>query len=328
MITSNTLLNDFSFFKHIHYVYGNKTLLTDANQHRIGVFDSGMGGISVLKHLQALLPNEHFIYLADGQHVPYGNRAHQEIEQLTHAAVAWLKAQGCQIVVIACNSASAYSLRSLRAKYDHELTIVGLVPAIKPAVLASKSKKIAVLATQATLNGDLLAEVIEQHAIKACVEVIKMADPTLVPWVEKGMPEGDRAYQALKDIIIQVLNQGADHLVLGCTHFPFFKEKIQALAPQLILIDSGNAIANRVKNLLQCHAKCYGENNIKTTATHQKPAVLPVGNLLSNQQNETKDSHEITQKKQNNLLNVIFFTTKLTADDKSKIERLLKLKDR
>ena len=129
----------------------------------IGVFDSGLGGLSVLTHLQRRLPFEHYIYLADTLHVPYGSRTQADICQLTLQAVAWLNSQGCKLIVIACNSASAHGLQAARRLYP-DVPIVGLVPALKPAVMNSQTKQVAVLATPATLHGYLLNEVIEQVA--------------------------------------------------------------------------------------------------------------------------------------------------------------------
>ncbi len=134
------------------------------NKHSpIGLFDSGVGGLSIYQHLYQQLPNENYLYFADTLNVPYGGREHSEIVELTLHAVEWLYNKGCKLIVIACNSASAHALEIAREKFAN-VPIVGLVPALKPAILASKSKHVAVLATQATLNGSLLQEVIETIA--------------------------------------------------------------------------------------------------------------------------------------------------------------------
>ncbi|MGM8900159.1 glutamate racemase, partial [Psychrobacter sp. 1Y4] len=188
----------------------------------IGLFDSGVGGLSIYLHLAQQLPNERYIYYADTLNVPYGNRDSEDIEALTLKAIEWLYQQGCKLIVIACNSASAYALDTARKCYP-QLPIVGLVPALKPAVLASKSGHVAVLATKATLNGSLLNDVIASFANPNSTVVTKYFDPQLVPWVEAGMPVEDETAQRLRQQLQAFANEGIDQLVLGCTHYPFFK---------------------------------------------------------------------------------------------------------
>ncbi|CAM3645037.1 hypothetical protein GCM10016272_25490 [Psychrobacter glaciei] len=219
----------------------------------IGLFDSGIGGLSVYLHLAQQLPAERYIYYADTLHVPYGNRDSEDIEALTLTAVEWLYQQGCKLIVIACNSASAYALETAR-RYYPQLPIVGLVPALKPAVLASKSNHVAVLATKATLNGMLLNEVITAIASPNHTLVTKYFDPQLVPWVEAGMPENCETAERLRQQLQIFAQDGVDQLVLGCTHYPFFKafllDEIAQQQLSIQVVDSGQAIAERVKQLL------------------------------------------------------------------------------
>lgn len=223
----------------------------------IGVFDSGLGGLSVLAHLVNELPHERYVYLADTLHVPYGSRSSDDIRRLTIQAVDWLVNQGCKLVVIACNTASAHGLQAVRERYP-SLPIVGLVPAIKPAVLRSQTKQIAVLATPATLHGELLNTVINHVAIPQGVQVHKYSLISLVPWVEAGMPTDHQAVHDLEQLLQQLFAHQVDQLVLGCTHYPFFKPYLQAKlatigqddVTSLSLIDSGHAIAKRVVSLL------------------------------------------------------------------------------
>ncbi len=219
----------------------------------IGLFDSGVGGLSIYQHLYQQLPNENYLYFADTLNVPYGVREHNEIIELTLQAVAWLYHKGCKLIVIACNSASAHGLEIAREKFPNVL-IVGLVPALKPAILASKSKHVAVLATQATLNGSLLHEVIETIAKPNQVKISKHFEPALVPWVELGMPKNCTTARNLQQIIDDFYQQNIDHLVLGCTHYPFFRPFVENYIKQnqlqITLVDSGQAIALRVKQLL------------------------------------------------------------------------------
>ncbi|WLP94288.1 glutamate racemase [Psychrobacter sp. M13] len=219
----------------------------------IGLFDSGVGGLSVYKHLAQQLPSERYIYYADTKHVPYGNRESRDIENLTLNAIDWLYHQGCKLIVIACNSASAYALEIARYRYP-QLPIVGLVPALKPAVLNSKSGKIAVLATKATLQGDLLNQVITEVATPRGYTVTKYFDPYLVPWVEAGMPENSETAERLKQMLKYFCAEGIDYLVLGCTHYPFFREFLLKQITDnhfpMQVVDSGQAIAARVQHLL------------------------------------------------------------------------------
>ena len=220
----------------------------------IGIFDSGVGGLSVYLHLKQQLPDEQYLYYADTLNVPYGPRSSAEIKELTLIAVAWLVQSGCKVIVIACNSASAHALQLARHKYPH-IPIVGLVPALKPAVLNSNSKSVAVLATKATLDGELLNTVISDYALPAQVNVVKWFDPNLVPWVEAGMPIQSETPERLKAQLKNFAQQKVDHLVLGCTHYPFFREFVMSqIADENLgikVVDSGAAIAARVKTLLQ-----------------------------------------------------------------------------
>jgi len=230
------------------------TVVSDKNRSApIGVFDSGVGGLSVYLHLAQQLPTERYVYYADTLNVPYGNRDSEDIEALTLKAVEWLHQQGCKLIVIACNSASAYALDTARRCYPH-IPIVGLVPALKPAVLASKSAHVAVLATKATLNGTLLDDVIINFAKPNNTVVTKYFDPQLVPWVEAGMSEQDETAQRLRQQVRVFASEGVDQLVLGCTHYPFFKTfLLDEIAQQQLpiqVIDSGQAIAERVRQLL------------------------------------------------------------------------------
>lgn len=219
----------------------------------IGLFDSGVGGLSVYLHLAQQLPAERYIYYADTLHVPYGNRGSQDIQDLTLIAIDWLYRQGCKLIVIACNSASAYALDAARRAYPY-LPIVGLVPALKPAVLASQSKHVAVLATKATLEGALLNQVIVDIATPNATQVTKYFDPQLVPWVEAGMPATSETAQQLRQQLVAFADNGVDNLVLGCTHYPFFKDfllqEIKEQQLSLQVLDSGQAIAARVQYLL------------------------------------------------------------------------------
>lgn len=244
----------------------------------IGVFDSGMGGLSIVQELQAYLPHEAIIYLADTKHVPYGERSDDEICQLTTQAVHWLHAQGCKAVVIACNTASAFSLTPLREHYGPGFPIIGLVPAVKPAVLKSRSKVVGVLATPGTLRGNLLKDVIAQVAVPAQVQVLTAVSPALVPFVEQGQQDSNACQQELERILRPLQQAGADHLVLGCTHYPFLKHSIRAVfGEQFVLVDSGLAVARQTGRVLT--AQRLNNGQIQTAGTEIESAKQPVVKL-------------------------------------------------
>ncbi|WP_379543296.1 glutamate racemase [Psychrobacter sp. R86515] len=285
--------------------HAGNTVVSDKNSSApIGVFDSGVGGLSVYLHLAQQLPTERYVYYADTLNVPYGNRDSEDIEALTLKAVEWLHQQGCKLIVIACNSASAYALDTARRCYPH-IPIVGLVPALKPAVLASKSAHVAVLATKATLNGTLLNDVIINFAKPNNTVVTKYFDPQLVPWVEAGMSEQDETAQRLRQQIRVFANEGVDQLVLGCTHYPFFKtfllDEIAQQQLSIQVIDSGQAIAERVKQLLIA-------NNLSASSMSEK---------RENLSQKTSNKNTITR------LPLTFHATKYSDRLCALVERLL-----
>ncbi|MPW43555.1 glutamate racemase [Acinetobacter guerrae] len=217
----------------------------------IGIFDSGVGGLTIAQEIVQHLPNEQIIYYADTAHVPYGPRSDQEIQQLTAQAIEWLYRRGCKMAVVACNTASAFSLDYLREHYGESFPIVGLVPALKPAVLQSQSKVVAVLATPATFRGQLIKDVIQNFAHPAGVKVLPVTSLELVPFVEAGEQRSPACLKVLKQCLQPVVDQHADFLVLGCTHYPFLKDAITDIFGQkLTLIDSGLAVARQTARIL------------------------------------------------------------------------------
>ena len=217
----------------------------------IGIFDSGIGGLSVAIEIAEYLPNESIVYYADTAHVPYGPRDDQNIRELTAAAIEWLYRQGCKVAVVACNTASAFSLDYLRDHYGENFPIIGLVPALKPAVLNSQTKTVAVLATPATFRGQLIKDVMQRFAIPAQVQVLNVTNLDLVPFVEQGAQMSEACLSSLQHSLQPVVDQGADYLVLGCTHYPFLKPAIESIFGQkLTLIDSGIAVARQTSRIL------------------------------------------------------------------------------
>ena len=215
----------------------------------IGVFDSGVGGLSVLTELRRQLPHEEFLYFADTAHAPYGERSPGEIGRLTLRAVQWLQEQGCKLVVIACNTACAFSLNEVRAAVS--VPVVGLVPALKPAVQATRSGVVAVFATPVTLEGSLLREVIAKYADPAGVQVLKVWHRGLVPLVEAGQQGNPQTRELLRALLAPVADAGADALVLGCTHYPFLLPSLCAeFGDTFRTFDSASGVAKRTRFLL------------------------------------------------------------------------------
>ena len=257
----------------------------------IGVFDSGIGGLSIAQEIARHLPNERILYYADTAHVPYGARSDQEIRQLTARAIEWLYRQGCKIAVVACNTASAFSLDYLRDYYGEHFPIVGLVPALKPAVLQTRSKVVAVLATPATFRGQLIKDVMSKFAEPAGVRVLKVTSLELVPFVEAGQQMSQACLDVLQDILQPVVEQGADFLVLGCTHYPFLRDAIhQVFDEKLKLIDSGQAVARQtayilIKNRLLCDKISHNITRIECFVSGQNAVELQpvVQHLMSSQ---------------------------------------------
>lgn len=214
----------------------------------IGVFDSGIGGLWILKHLQSELPQNNYIFFADQGHVPYGSRPMEEIRDFSEKISQFLIGKNCKIIVIACNTASAAALLYLRAKFP-DVFFVGMEPAVKPAVETTHTKKVGVLATPATFQGDLYNSVVERFA--SDVEIFQNTCPGLVEQIEKGEFSSEKTKKILNEAIIPMLKDGIDTIVLGCTHYPFVIPRIKELAgDNVTVIDPTPAIVRQVSHLL------------------------------------------------------------------------------
>ena len=217
------------------------------NPQPIGVFDSGVGGLSVWREIVRQLPTESVLYLADRAHVPYGNRSSQEVLAYCDAISSYLIDQGCKAIVVACNTASAVALEALRSRYA-TVPILGLEPAVKPAVSLSQTKVVGVMATPATFQGRLFRATVGRCA--ADVKVVEQVCLGLADWVETGASDGELE-ELLKGFLSPMLAANADTIVLGCTHYPFVIDTIRRLAgPDLRVIDPAPAVAAHLARVL------------------------------------------------------------------------------
>ncbi len=215
----------------------------------IGVFDSGVGGLWILKHLQSKLPQNNYIFFGDQGHVPYGERPMEEIRAFSEKISQFLIKKDCKIIVIACNTASAAALLYLREKFP-ETIFVGMEPAIKPAVETTQTKKVGVLATPATFQGELYNSVVERFA--SDVEIFQDTCPGLVKQIEKGEFETTKTHLILERALLPMLEKNIDTVVLGCTHYPFVIPQIKEIVGNSIkIIDPTEAIVKRVEMLLR-----------------------------------------------------------------------------
>ena len=214
----------------------------------IGLFDSGVGGTSIWKELHQLLPAEHTIYLADSKNAPYGDKSKERILELSVKNTELLLEKGCKLVVVACNTATTNAISYLRERYN--VTLIGIEPAIKPAALHSTNKKIGILATRGTLNSELFHKTAKTYA--SDTNVVEVIGTGLVPLIEAGRIDSEEMTSLLKQYLEPMLTAGVDHIVLGCSHYPYLIPRLRELLPEEVrIIDSGEAVARQTKVVLE-----------------------------------------------------------------------------
>jgi glutamate racemase len=219
---------------------------------KVGVFDSGLGGLSVLRELRRQVPAQPMLYIGDQFHVPYGVRSLEEVRDFSTAVVNFLVSRGASLIVVACNAASAAALHSLRERFP-AIPFVGMEPAVKPAAEQTRSGVVGVLATYATFQGALYASVVERFA--KGVTLLQSPCPGLVAEIEKGNLDGVETRAILKHELDPMLAQGIDTVVLGCTHYPFVIPLIREIVGAKVrVIDPAPAVARQTVRLLKEHA--------------------------------------------------------------------------
>lgn len=217
------------------------------NQNPIGLFDSGIGGTSIWKAINALLPNENTLYLADSKNAPYGIKTKEEILALSCKNVEFLLDHNCKLIVVACNTATTNAIKELREKYA--IPFIGIEPAIKPAALNSKTHAIGILATKGTLSSALFSQTISKYQEITIVEQVGYG---LVQLIENGDIDSAEMRELLQIYLKPMIDANIDHLVLGCSHYPYLVPQIEKLLPKTVkIIDSGEAVARQTQHILQ-----------------------------------------------------------------------------
>ena len=229
----------------------------------IGIFDSGVGGTSIYKEIEALLPNENTIYLADSANAPYGNKTAEEILELSIKNTELLLNKNCKLIIVACNTATTNAIKTLRTTYN--VPFIGIEPAIKPASLNSKTKAVGILATKGTLSSALFHNTTNLY--RNDVQVIEQDGDGIVPLIEAGQTLSKDMESLLKQYLKPMIAANIDYLVLGCTHYPYLLPLLLQLLPKHVkIIDSGEAVARQTKAILKIKALL---NTQTIPATHE-----------------------------------------------------------
>lgn len=224
--------------------------------------DSGVGGLSVFREIRKLLPSEHYIYYADNAHCPYGEKSPEYIQERLREITDFFLSKGAEVVVLACNTATAAAIECLRKEY--EIPFVGMEPAVKPAALGTETGVIGVLATAGTLKGSKYLNTkgrFEDH-----VKIVERVGQGFVELVENGKTSGPEAEATVKAALEPLLEQGADRIVLGCTHYPFLLETLRKVAADLghgdvQFVDPAPAVAKRLVQVLEERGSSLGDGN-------------------------------------------------------------------
>lgn len=253
----------------------------------IGVFDSGVGGLSVLRHIREVMPNERLIYVADSGHVPYGDKSREYIEARSLTIARFLQQQGADAIVIACNTASAAAAASLRSQFN--MPIIAMEPAVKPAVAASRNGIVGVLATTGTLASARFAALLERYAGE--VEIVTQGCPGLVEQVEKGELHSAQTRALVERYTAPLLASGADTLILGCTHYPFLAALItEVVGANIALIDTGAAVARQLQHRIQSElsSRTAGDSSAQFFSSGDLPHAARIMSILWGEEIEAK----------------------------------------
>ena len=228
----------------------------------IGIFDSGIGGISILEKLKQLLPNENFIYLADNRNCPYGSKSKKEIISLSKKNCEKLIELNCKIIIIACNTSTTNSIKKLREIIA--IPIIGIEPGLKPAIHYTKTKNIGILATEKTLGSKLFFETLNQNRIDD-IHIHEQIGYELVNLIEEGSHSKQNLYKILEKYLVPMINKKIDCLLLGCTHYNHIKDIIEEIIPvDIKIVDTIAPVNKRVLNMLKSNNILNKSNNKRT----------------------------------------------------------------
>jgi glutamate racemase len=258
---------------------------------KIGVFDSGFGGLSILKYVLEELPEYEYVYLGDSLRAPYGARTHDEIFEFTKQGISFLFEKGAELIVLACNSASAEALRTIQQqylpKYFPDKKVLGvIIPTAEEAVLLTKNKKIALLATDATVNSGTFPK--EINKLEPFIKINSLAAPLLVPMIEKGEYQTAENQSVIEKYVKAALETGADTLVLGCTHYGIIRKDIEKFGGQIKIVDEGPIVSKKLKAYLAKHTEIAeklfinteGEGRVEFFTTGDKDIFDSLGSLF------------------------------------------------
>jgi len=247
----------------------------------IAVFDSGMGGVSVLKELRKLLPAEHYLYLGDSRNAPYGMKTAEQVTRLTLERVSELLERQAKAVVIACNTASAVALETLRARYPR-VPVIGMEPALKPAIEAFAQGRVLVMATEMTLAEQKFQRLLDKYRKEA--EILLLPAPDIVGYVEQGVTEGGGLARYLEQLLLPFRREPVDGVVLGCTHFSFVRHSIvRALGYNPAIFDGAPGTARQARRQLEEHALLRpgtGPGDVAILNTSPDPGMLALTRRL------------------------------------------------
>jgi glutamate racemase len=246
----------------------------------IGIFDSGVGGLSIWSEIHQLLPMESTVYLSDSKHAPYGPKGKETIINLSIKNTEWLINQGCKLIVVACNTATTNAIDTLRKNYP--IPFIGIEPAIKPAALQSKSKAIGILATKGTLSSQLFHETSQLYS--SDLLVVEQVGNGIVELIENGALYSDEMKHLLQSYLQPMLDAEIDCLVLGCTHYHFLTPILKQLLPKHVkIIDSGKAVAKQTKAVLESNVLLNTEASVERNRFYTNGEEKVVASLLKSE---------------------------------------------
>jgi len=247
----------------------------------IGIFDSGIGGLSIWKEIITLLPNENTIYLADSKNAPYGQESHEKIIEFSIKNTELLLEKNCKIIVVACNTATTNAINYLRANYD--VPFIGIEPAIKPAALQTKTNCIGILATKGTLSSELFNSTSQKFS--EGITIIEQIGEGLVPLIESGKTNSVEMESLLKKYLKPMLKEHIDYLVLGCSHYPFLIPQIKKIIGEKVtIIDSGEAVAKQTTTILEKNQLLNNQNTEVRHKLYNNSDITTLTNMTNNLQ--------------------------------------------